>query len=316
MPSPIIQVGLDVLPAIMKFDYKQLKEVQQFHHDWTIEGVDRFWDYILNDAVVVGFEQTMGHLKYKDCRFGVLSVIDKSKKLINVNEKLVESEVALGVRKTEEFWKLYMKTTTPVIQKWNDCFRSGGVLKDKMGISVLPNFEKIFQKILYPAPIELNPQMKKINEKVMGWLSENAGVDGEPPEDFTEFEDKADSDYLFELYGSGDDNDEDDDDAKEPIDEDNKEVQLTREQVRIELEKINLKEKCQNIPKIAKVLQKKPIEFLPGGYQVSTVIQGSPKKFKARSKPKNIEYDDDEFVSASNFAQSDHDINDEEIEKW
>lgn len=322
LPSPIIQVGLDVLPTAAKFDYKKLMEVQLYHHEWTIEGMDRFWDFVGNDAVVVAFDQTMNNLKYKEYRgFGILHVVDNAGLLINVNDKLVNFDVALKAKSTEEFWKQFKKTNTPITEKWNDSFRSGGVLKDKMGGSGLPNFEKIFQKILYPEPRELNPRLKQINEKVMGWLCGNEGVATEVPEDFNDFVEKADSDYLLELYGT---DDNDDDEENKIIDNDEKEeVPLTREEVRRELEKISVKEKSHSLNKgglRGKLNQAKPAElFLPGGYQVQVAIQASPKKFQNRSRkaPKykvnNLEYDDDQFVSASNCGLS---VHSDDIEKW
>lgn len=316
MPSPIVRFSLDVLPAAVKFNYKVLEEVSTYHHEWTLEGMERFWDCIGHDAVVIDFDQTFKAIRYKECLFGTLHVIDPSGKVINVNDKLIDNDVALRPKDSDDFLKRFLATNTPKTEKWNDCFRSGGILKNKMGFLGVPNFDKIFDKIMFPPTREVSLRLKQINEKVMDWMNCNEGFEKECPMDFTEFEEKTDSEYLFELY-----NTESEicriETTKADEDEEMQEESLTREQIRRELEKLNLKEQSKE-KKIT--LYKEPVaapEFLPVGYQLQVAIQGMPATFK-------VNYNDEEFISVSNHdvdsedaaVTGSADVEDNNYEKW
>lgn len=165
LPSPIIRCGLDVLPATTKFCLKKLREVTKYHFDWTIEGMECFWK-LITDQMVVAFDHTQKDINYKNTHFGVLKIKTRQTgAIVDVNERLLNAEVALRPTNSADFLKKFKLTSTPSTEIWNDNFRSGGILKEAgTRNDILPNFKRLFHDLQHPK-LSIHPSLLLVYEK-------------------------------------------------------------------------------------------------------------------------------------------------------
>lgn len=311
MPTPIIRVSLDVLPAKTKINYFHMQESTEYHNEWSVEGIETFYDCIKN-AVVTDLDVTLQNLEFHNTFFVSMHVTKPSGKVINVNEKLIDNNVAVKPNSVKEFWKL-IQNTDIINEKWNNFNRSGGILKEKPDIDDLPDIAKLFEN--FP-PNKIDP---RIEEKVLSWLAVNEKAqEKENPVDEVEYESRADSDYLYDFYASrsnqGHKSKKNSAIQKEKEED---EIPMTLNEVRRELKKIELLEKGKS-SKI-RCISEKPLEIYPSGYPIQVIIQGLPKKFE---DTENV-YDDQEFISALNVGvNTDNEHNaaggndDNDYDKW
>jgi hypothetical protein len=227
-----------------------------------------FWKFI-TEKTVVAFEHTQKDIKYKNTRFGVLKVkTSKSGVIIDVNERLINAEVALRPKTVVDFWKNFKLTSTPNTEIWNDNFRSGGILKEAgTRNDVLPNFKRLFYDLQHPK-MAIHPSLLSVYEKVAEWQKKNEGIEHEIPIDYVEFDEKEDSEILFEL---NDFNNESDKDENKSESDDDKEKPLTHEEIRHRLEQLAMMETESNKLKLRNKANE--MKFFPGGYQIQLVVQ-------------------------------------------
>jgi hypothetical protein len=263
LPSPIIRCGLDVLPAATTFCFNKLKEVSKGNHEWTLEGLEHFWKMM--NRPILEFEHTYKDIKYKDTKFGILKVLFKTGEIVDINQRLVNSEVAWQPKSIEEFFKNFMQTSTPSIEIWNDNFRSGGVLKEgEIRPGILPNFNRLFHDLDKPK-MNIHSSLS-VYEKVNEWRQRNEGVEHEIPSDHAGFDEEVDSEILFELNDFNHEDNKDDDHVNMSGSDD-----LTHAEVRRQLEKLAAMEAESNKFKLRNKTNK--MQFFPGGYQIQLVVQ-------------------------------------------
>lgn len=264
MPTPIIKVGLDILPGIKSLCYSTFVKTAQYHHEWTTDAIERFRKYF-EKSIIVNFEPIMPEIQHNGITFGKMIIVKETTgKALNIADRLVSADMAMQPCDYVEFWKHYQNTTSAHVVYCDD------KIDGNAGISELPSFEWYFRKA---AKTLKTVREKKINKewtdverqnarKVLTWMYRNeqeGHVTTVPSDDdFNEEED------LFDFYVE--------------LDEENKKDEEIPPTV---LEKRQVLQKSSN-PKpneIAKPLRRawNPTNtFMPGGFQIATHVANLP----------------------------------------
>lgn len=119
--SKIFVAGLEVLPAIIRFNYFKSKPETVFTKEWTRRAVDLFKSSVeAAEEVFFVPSKTVSHC---EVRIGDL-IIGKDERIEYAMGSMMEkNDTAIHVKK-EKFTDHFDKLNTNIIERWNDNLRS------------------------------------------------------------------------------------------------------------------------------------------------------------------------------------------------
>jgi hypothetical protein len=271
MPSAIIKVGLDILPAVKTLNYSNFLNTPQYYHEWTALALASF-RRCMEKSIIVSFEPTMPEIQHpKNIVFGKIIVIKESNgKAVNVANRMINAEYAMQPHNDADFWTNYIKTNSANVQYLDNQFDG------QPGIYELPNFESLFRKLAKTLNAvrekkinkEWTEEEKQNTQKVLSWLMKSEGHEGEIPSD----DDLNKEEELFEFYVE--------------VDEKSKKFPEIPHRV------IEIPQKFNNVEIVQKPLIKRVFKhsttFMPGGFQIATHVQNMPRFVTEGRDPKNV----------------------------
>lgn len=173
--SKIFTAGLGVLPARLRFDSSECKEKIEFTETWIQRSIDMFTN-LLEDVnkrgVLLQFKPSSksgGPNHY----IGDLIVFENDIVSYGLSMKLVQADCALSIPDVE-FPKYFARLDTRFIERWNDNFRTGGVLKKPEGVmKVLPLQVDNLAKLEMGSGVLPPDYLEAVKKKIENWQNNN-----------------------------------------------------------------------------------------------------------------------------------------------
>lgn len=259
LPSPILKVGLEVLPAVQCLNYSTFINAPQRHHEWTEDALIRFRKYFDN-AIIVNFEHTLQDLKFNETMIGKMLIVKESTgKAVSLGTRMVNAGLAIQAIDDADFLK-HARTINSATMDF---------LNERPGIFDLPSFEWYFQRATKTLKevrkkmisSEWTKEEKQNTRKVLSWMYRNEICNPGVPE----YEDLNEEEDLFEL------------DIE--IDEGDKNYEEVQHMT-IDMQEIQKKVEIQTNVEVQKPLNRVwnySTTFMPGGYQIATHLQNPPR---------------------------------------
>lgn len=165
--SKVFVASLSCLPATLKFDHENCKQISEFSPYWSKRAISVFRKEI-NSASEIYFTRSTD-VSHPEVLIGDLVIYDKSIVKYGMISKLLEEETAVIVP-NENFLKCYNQLFTNNIERWNDNERTGGVLKNVEGtMQTVTDTDNILGSLYEDSsPCSIS--------KVIEWLNENKDI--------------------------------------------------------------------------------------------------------------------------------------------
>ena len=141
--------------------------------EWSDEAVKCF-EKLLSEAVDIYFRPTTD-IEDDEITFGELILEKESGKEIMVSQELLELKFAIEVP-YEKFVNLFNITLSSSVERWNDSFRSGGVLVNPDFVIAGAIGETTFmnRRLLYDTrELEAAKEALDSTQKVVDWFGRN-----------------------------------------------------------------------------------------------------------------------------------------------